>query len=94
MVEVCGFVSMDVLIDVIVFKFIWRLDLNLSKYVEGLMESQMLVYFKVLVFKNKVMKFYIGMGYYDMYVLSVIFCNILENFGWYMQYMFYQVEIV
>lgn len=38
---------------------------------------------KNMVSKNKVFKNYIGIGYYGMYVLMVILCNILENLGWY-----------
>ncbi|CAL1390015.1 unnamed protein product [Linum trigynum] len=93
MAEVCGFESLDALIDATVPKSI-RLDsMNFSKFDGGLTESQMIEHMQYLASKNKVFKSFIGMGYYNTHVPPVILRNIMENPAWYTQYTPYQAEI-
>lgn len=93
MAEFCGFSSMDDLIDATVPKSIRRPPLQLGKYDNGFTESEMLTNFKAMANENKVLKSFIGMGYYNTIVPPPILRNILENPGWYTQYTPYQAEI-
>lgn len=56
-------------------------------------EAEALAYLKQLAAQNKLNKSYIGMGYYDTLVPSVILRNVMENPGWYTAYTPYQPEI-
>jgi len=56
-------------------------------------ESEAIERMKEIAGKNKVMKSYIGVGYYDTIVPPVILRNMLENPGWYTAYTPYQAEI-
>lgn len=56
-------------------------------------EYEYLAHIKALSEKNKVFKSYIGLGYNEAIVPSVIQRNILENPGWYTAYTPYQAEI-
>ncbi|XP_010429623.1 PREDICTED: glycine dehydrogenase (decarboxylating) 2, mitochondrial [Camelina sativa] len=94
MAKYCGFDDLNKLIDSTVPKSI-RLDsMKFSgKFDEGLTESEMIKHMSELASKNRVFKSFIGMGYYNTHVPTVILRNIMENPGWYTQYTPYQAEI-
>ncbi len=56
-------------------------------------ESSYLDHMKEVARENSVFRSYIGLGYYDSVVPSVISRNIFENPSWYTQYTPYQAEI-
>jgi len=59
----------------------------------GKSESALLAELKQIASKNKVMKSYIGTGYYGTVTPPVILRNVLENPQWYTAYTPYQAEI-
>jgi glycine dehydrogenase len=63
------------------------------KVTEPLSEAAYLKLIHEIAAKNLVFKNYIGQGYYDTIVPSVILRNVFENPGWYTQYTPYQAEI-
>ncbi|TDR50259.1 glycine dehydrogenase (decarboxylating) alpha subunit /glycine dehydrogenase (decarboxylating) beta subunit [Halomonas ventosae] len=56
-------------------------------------EAEALDYLQRLARQNRVVKSYIGQGYYDTHLPTVIQRNVLENPGWYTAYTPYQPEI-
>jgi glycine dehydrogenase len=56
-------------------------------------EHEYLKHIKEVSSKNKVFATYIGQGYYNTIIPSVILRNVFENPGWYTQYTPYQAEI-
>ncbi|HET7115911.1 MAG TPA: aminomethyl-transferring glycine dehydrogenase [Hanamia sp.] len=91
MLATIGVGSLEELIDKTVPKGI-RLNESLN-IPEPMSESEYLTELKTIANKNKVFKSYIGHGYYDTIVPSVILRNLFENPGWYTQYTPYQAEI-
>lgn len=65
----------------------------LSEVGDAISEFEYLSELKNIANQNKVFKSYIGQGYYDTIVPSVILRNLFENPGWYTQYTPYQAEI-
>lgn len=63
------------------------------KLPDSMTEEQALAYLKGLADENTVNKSYIGTGYYNTHVPTVIQRNVLENPGWYTAYTPYQPEI-
>ena len=60
---------------------------------DAMSEAEYLQHITELGNKNKVLKSFIGLGYYETIVPSVILRNVLENPGWYTAYTPYQAEI-
>jgi len=91
MLEAIGFESLEALADQVVPEAIrMRRPLGLEATMS---EQEALAHLRGLADQNKVLKSYLGMGYYGTYTPSVILRNILENPGWYTQYTPYQAEI-
>mmetsp|Transcript_3359 Transcript_3359/g.5124 ORF Transcript_3359/g.5124 Transcript_3359/m.5124 type:complete len:1015 (-) Transcript_3359:116-3160(-) len=91
MLKSIGFDSMDSLIkSTVPANILVDKNLNLQP---AMTETEALNAIKKMADKNKVMKSYIGTGYYDTTVPPVILRNMLENPGWYTAYTPYQAEI-
>ncbi len=91
MLEKMGLSSVDQLIDETIPANI-RLE-NELELEEGMDEYSYLQHIRQLASKNKIYKTYIGLGYYNTIVPSVIMRNVFENPGWYTSYTPYQAEI-
>jgi glycine dehydrogenase len=59
----------------------------------ALSESEALAEFKEMMGQNRLLKSFIGAGYYGTKVPNVILRNLIENPGWYTPYTPYQAEI-
>ena len=91
MLSELGFESLEALIDAAVPKNI-RLNRSLN-LPEAKSEIEALAELRAIAKKNKVVRSFIGTGYYDCITPPVIQRNILENPGWYTAYTPYQAEI-
>jgi len=94
MAALCGYPSVDALVDAAVPSHI-RSDrpLDLTALPGALSEFDALARLRSVAAKNQVFRSFIGMGYHDTITPPVIQRNILENPGWYTQYTPYQAEI-
>ena len=91
MLEKIGYPSLASLMEETVPHHITLLeDIELD---EALTESEALGKLKGILSKNKVLKSFIGTGYYETITPPVILRNVLENPGWYTSYTPYQAEI-
>ena len=91
MLEVVGAPSLDALIDEALpasIRLKGPLDLPAAES-----ESQYLSRLKTIARKNRVLKSFIGLGYYDSLIPSVIRRCLFENPSWYTPYTPYQAEI-
>ena len=91
MLDVIGVDSLDQLINETIpedirLQGVLHLDAPMSEY-------EYLNHIEELSKKNKVFRSYIGLGYHEAIVPSVIKRNVLENPGWYTAYTPYQAEI-
>ena len=91
MLEMINAKDMEQLIEETIPKGIrLKCDLNIPA---ALTEEEFLAEFRKIACKNKVFTSYIGQGYYDTFLPTVIQRNILENPAWYTAYTPYQAEI-
>ena len=91
MLETIGISSLDELVKKTIPSPIFNnqpLDLP-----EGIGEHDFLEQMREIASKNKLFKSYIGLGYYNTLLPTVIQRNILENPNWYTSYTPYQAEI-
>jgi glycine dehydrogenase len=91
MLAAIGYPSRSALIDAVVPKSIRRrAPLDLAQPVS---EHDALARIGAIAAKNKVLKSFIGQGYYGTHTPAVILRNVLENPAWYTAYTPYQPEI-
>jgi glycine dehydrogenase len=91
MLEFLGFDSMEAMVKAAVPLCI-RLAHPL-RLPPALSEFEALSQLRQIAGRNRVLRSFIGMGYYDCITPPVIQRNVLENPGWYTQYTPYQAEI-
>jgi glycine dehydrogenase len=91
MLKLVGVGTLDELIDQTVPPAI-RIGRTL-KLAEPISEYDYIQALKAVARKNKVLKSYLGQGYYNCITPNVIQRNVFENPGWYTQYTPYQPEI-
>ncbi|AQV96028.1 glycine dehydrogenase (aminomethyl-transferring) [Cupriavidus necator] len=94
MLKVLGYDSRAALIDAVIPAAIRRRDgMPMGEFTEPLSEEAALARLRGLAGKNKVLKSFIGQGYYNTVTPGVILRNIFENPAWYTAYTPYQPEI-
>ena len=91
MLDAIGETSRRALIDSIVPRSIARS--STMDIPAAITEAQALAELRALASKNRVLKSFIGQGYYGTHTPGVILRNVLENPAWYTAYTPYQAEI-
>jgi len=91
MLDFLGYPTVDALTDEAVPRDI-RLQSPL-KLPSGKTEAEVLKAIRDLAQRNRILRSYIGMGYYGCFTPAVLQRNMLENPGWYTQYTPYQAEV-
>jgi len=91
MLETLGYSNMDAFIEAVVPAAIRSAEPLALPGAVG--EAQALAELRATAGKNKVFKSFIGQGYYNTKIPTVILRNLLENPGWYTAYTPYQPEI-
>jgi glycine dehydrogenase len=91
MLSVLGAASRRALMDAIIPRSIARTSAMMIP--APVTEAEALAQLKAIASKNKVLKSFIGQGYYSTHTPGVILRNILENPAWYTAYTPYQAEI-
>ena len=91
MLSVLGAASRRALMDAIIPRSIARSSAMMIP--APVTEAEALAQLKVIASKNKVLKSFIGQGYYGTHTPGVILRNIIENPAWYTAYTPYQAEI-
>ena len=86
-----GYSSLDELSQQVIPKGI--LDLSPLKIAQGVSEEVALEELRQIASKNRVVKSWIGAGYYNAHLPKVLQRNVLENPAWYTAYTPYQPEI-
>ncbi len=92
MLDVIGVGSVEELIAQVVPHSI-RLRKPLALPAEGMSEYAFAAHIRALADKNRLLRSFIGMGYYPCAVPAAVTRNVLENPAWYTSYTPYQAEI-
>ena len=93
MLHTLGYGSLDEFIAAVVPDNIRRDNMALGEFTQGYSEEAAIVRLREHADQNKVLKSFIGQGYYGTHTPAVILRNVLENPAWYTAYTPYQPEI-
>ncbi|MFO1064589.1 MAG: aminomethyl-transferring glycine dehydrogenase [Pirellulales bacterium] len=91
MLDVLGYASLDELTAAVVPAGILSRDANSLPL--GVTEEEALAELRSIASQNKVLRSFIGQGFYGTYTPQVLLRNVLENPAWYTAYTPYQPEI-